>query len=238
MLLMNALAAMVKTPGLSPLKTRLAQTVGTELAQNLYEGCIQSISYTMAQWQKATNRSAYWAVAEPQAQHNPLWQGFPKLVQSSGGLGERMAGVLNHLVQVHGSGGLIGADSPQLPLPYLESIDTIWESGCTDVVLGPSQDGGFYLVATRKTIPLELWQQVTYSSPSTLQDFVQILKQNQFVVDDQSLPMLVDLDTHEDILPIAKILEQKIVHSHDAHVPKEFYGHFCRMLQAAHVAGE
>lgn len=73
-----------------------------------------------------------------------VWQGV-------GDLGERMRKVLVSAALQDAAGVVIGADSPDLPLSYLEAAFRCLEE--PGLVLGPSADGGYYLVGCRGVVP-------------------------------------------------------------------------------------
>ncbi len=169
-----AVAIFVKTPGRSPLKTRLAAGVGEAAALAWY----QLAAGAVAQVAVAAIRpggKAYWAVAEAEAVDDPLWAGLPVLWQGTGGLGERMARVHNELVEQHGGGILLGADAPQIHRGDLHSAATWLDSDSARSALGPAEDGGFWLFGSNRRQPLAAWCAVAYSQPDTAERLVAAL---------------------------------------------------------------
>ncbi len=73
-------------------------------------------------------------------------------VQSSGGLGDRMAAFFQ---QAFAEGAqrvvLLGTDSPNVPLAYLERAFRQLDRQA--VVLGPAEDGGYYLIGAAREVP-------------------------------------------------------------------------------------
>lgn len=212
LLLMSALAVMVKTPGVSPVKTRLAHGVGVLRAGEFYHLCLDCITETMQRLQIEDDIFCYWAVAEESALKDAHWQQFPRVLQQGIGLGERIASVVRNLLPAHGVVILVGADSPQLNTSIVcKALALLADSHSgPDVVLGPSADGGFYLIAMRVELPLEIWNAVEYSQSDTLLQFVQHVhtKAPQFRVDAHSLPILCDLDEPQDLEPLAEALQK------------------------------
>lgn len=198
----GAVAIFVKTPGYSPVKTRLAQRIGKERAESLY---LQSVAATGDICLAASGSAAlipYFAVAEDEAQNHLLWQAFPICLQGSGGLGERLGRVYNRLLASHPYVILIGADAPQMPPHVLVDCDARLRTGSFPFVLGPSSDGGFYLFGGREPLPLEVWTNVTYSTETTADEFVRELSRFSRI---DPLPLrLTDLDRFEDIASILK----------------------------------
>jgi hypothetical protein len=108
-----ALAIFVKTPGLSPVKTRLAASLGTKAATRFHELAAAATAAVVHQCQPLL--IPYWAIAEtghPEAAR--AWPDFASVEQGEGDLGARLDRVYAHLQARHGRALLIGADAPQL----------------------------------------------------------------------------------------------------------------------------
>jgi len=104
-----AVAIFVKTPGLSPVKTRLAAGVGVEAATEFHRLAAASVAGVA----RACGEEIvpYWAVAEQEALDAPAWRGFPTIWQGEGGLGARLDRIYATLLLRHGRVLLIGADA-------------------------------------------------------------------------------------------------------------------------------
>ena len=164
------IAIFVKTPGYSPVKTRLAAERGRAYAEAWHLRAAAAVASVARATAARDGVSVYWAVAESAAIANGAWQGFPVLDQGAGELGERMARVHAALVAAHGAGILIGADTPQLSLDLLQqSIVWIRQPG-PRLSLGPARDGGFWLFGASVAPPVAVWQQVRYSARDTARD--------------------------------------------------------------------
>jgi hypothetical protein len=92
------------------------------------------------------------------AKEAEVWQ------QGPGDLGARMARVLGLAIAEAGRGFVLGADLPDLPLEHLDAAHTLLANH--DAVLGPANDGGFYLIGLSRTQP-GLLEQLPWSSTST-----------------------------------------------------------------------
>lgn len=76
--------------------------------------------------------------------------GLEFVAQPEGGLGERMRGVLQGVFAAGADRAVVlGSDSPSIPPGTIDAALTLLEQ--TDVVLGPSVDGGYYLVGLRSS---------------------------------------------------------------------------------------
>ena len=71
--------------------------------------------------------------------------------QGPGDLGQRMQRVLGRICREGAHGVLVGADTPDLPTAYIESAFLYVKRG--GVSLGPSPDGGYYLIGTAGPVP-------------------------------------------------------------------------------------
>lgn len=195
-----AIAIFVKTPGLSPLKTRLAAGIGQPAALQFYRNSLAALRELLTAHPKL---APYWAVAEPSLPAEHPWQDFPVMHQDQGDLGLRMGSVLAKLQKSHEKVLFIGSDTPQLSTEVLNAA--LVGLDLHDVVFGPAADGGFYLMATKVPIATELFQKVSYSQADTLSRLAGLLAERYQVSCD--LPTLTDADTAEDLPAIADQLE-------------------------------
>lgn len=196
----QALVVLVKTPGLSPIKTRLAERVGKEKAEEFYLLAVRAVESVLIETeQKKMGISLYWAVAEQQGLQDPLWRNFQTILQGEGGLGQRLHHVYSSLIQKHHSVIMIGADSPQIQSSHLEKAATILKEEKQKFVIGPAIDGGFYLFGGRTSIPKPVWTETSYSQETTLADLKEKLRSDENLV---LLEKIQDVDTLEDLLTL------------------------------------
>ena len=189
----TALAIFVKTPGLSPVKTRLAASLGTPQAVHFYQLCVKAITATA----KQSGLPTYWAVAEEEGLSNPLWQDFPQLHTSPGNLGERQGAIYETLRKDFETVLLVGADIPQLSVSILHAARASLKNH--DFVLGPAKDGGYYLFGGRTALPKHIWRDVPWSTPQTMQKLEEALPSPA-----AHLQSLTDIDTVQDLLALPK----------------------------------
>lgn len=190
---MTAIAIFVKTPGLSPIKTRLASSIGQSQATELYRRCAAAVAEAAVD---ADVGPVYWAAAEPSRRIGEHWSDLPRLAQGEGGLGERMYRVLERLVDRHGSGLLLGADAPQIDPAHLQRAAAWLGRGVDSRVVGPARDGGFWTFGANHCPPLNRWTRVEYSRADTLSHFRDSIGDDAEWLD---LPGLTDLDTADDL---------------------------------------
>lgn len=190
------IAIFVKTPGYSPVKSRLAAECGRAYAEAWYLRAAAAVASVARTTAATGNVSVYWAVAEPAAIESGAWPGFPVLGQGAGGLGERMARVHAALVTAHGAGVLIGADTPQLSSELLQAAIAWLRQPGPRLCLGPARDGGFWLFGANIAPPAKLWEQVHYSAHGTARDLRAAMAGYGSW---RSLPELTDVDHANDL---------------------------------------
>ncbi|WP_224983662.1 TIGR04282 family arsenosugar biosynthesis glycosyltransferase [Geomonas agri] len=160
----RALAIFAKTPLPGRVKTRLSPPLLPAQAAELYRCMLLDIIERSAGLSAAIvifyeGSTDFFRKAAPEA----------LLVhQSTGGLGERLEHAFQEL-SGHGYGArvVIGTDSPDLPLAFIEEAFQKLEQG-SDVVFGPAEDGGYYLVGVRDSYGA-LFQDIPWSSEKVLE---------------------------------------------------------------------
>ena len=197
-----ALAIFVKTPGLSPVKTRLAAGIGAAAALRFHQlaaAATAEVAGACAPW-----LTPYWAIAEAGAAALAAWPGFEPLHQGQGDLGERLHTVYARLQARHGCVLLIGADAPQLTVALLQHARTVLYDAETPFVIGHASDGGFWLFGGRVALPRGVWTRVRYSQPQAAAELRQQLLPHGAV---GSIAELTDVDTVEDLPALRRAME-------------------------------
>lgn len=197
----GALAIFAKTPGLSPIKTRLAADIGRSKAENFYKlslKAVEEVALTTKNQsinEKSGKITPYWAIAEKMGLNNPIWRNLDRIWTGNGDLGQRLDNIYKTLLKKHDFVILIGSDSPQLsPELILQAAKNIKfeEKQC---VIGPCDDGGFYLFGSSHKIDSEIWTEVEYSQKNTLKNLKNNLKDCKI----HNLPNQQDVDNVQDL---------------------------------------
>lgn len=194
-----ALAIFVKTPGLSPIKTRLAASIGTMAAESFHRQAAACVAATARA--AASTVTPYWAVAERAGLDDPSWRDLPRLWQGEGDLGARMERVYGRLLREHGAALLIGADVPQATVSDLAAAVDALGKAAAPWVVGPAEDGGFWLVGGRAPIPPFAWCGSPWGRSDTLARFCARLSPAPAF-----LRVLRDVDTAEDLSAVRATL--------------------------------
>jgi len=169
----GAIAVFVKTPGLSPVKTRLANKLGKQAAESFHLAAAQSVASVVQELSKIMGIRSYYAVAEQAALNHHYWQDLPCLWQGEGGLGERMAHIYQSLLAEHDFVILVGADIPQMATAdLLDASEWLPHEEQVRLVFAPSIDGGFWAFGGNCNIPHAIWTDVVYSEADTGAQFL------------------------------------------------------------------
>jgi len=191
-----AIAIFVKTPGFSPIKTRLAKTKGQEFAETFYKFSLQATEevITLAVKNSSIQLVPYWAIAEQDAHDSPFWQSFDRLELKGNGLGPRLHHAYSKLKASHDFIFLLGADTPHLEAArVLEGIESLKQHNFS---IGAALDGGFYLFGGNCNIPEKCWTNVTYSADTTLAELEAEIKNLGSI---EHLDPMSDVDTEEEL---------------------------------------
>lgn len=114
-------------------------------------------------------------------------------LQSAGDLGLRMQNAIAFGLSHHPRVIIIGSDCPALTTQLLHKAFQHLDHH--DLVLGPAADGGYYLLGC-KSHTLALFEEISWSSPSVLQDTVR--QASAANLSYKLLDILEDIDTEED----------------------------------------
>jgi uncharacterized protein len=123
--------------------------------------------------------------------------------QGDGDLGARLERVLHRALNDGPWAIALGADTPGLPAQRLEEARDALRT--FDAVLGPSEDGGFYLLGLSRC-PEGLLNSLPWSEPDTFVSTHQRLQQLGLEV--AVLPKWFDLDRPDDLQRFKRMLER------------------------------
>ena len=196
----SAIIVFVKYPEPGKVKTRLAAKIGNALAADIYSYFVQETFFVMKQVKTAEKFVAF----SPQEREKDFFQffksegtWFPQLKSQS--LGDRIHHAMNYVLQQgYRRVVAIGTDSPSLPAEYV--AQALEELKKHDTVVGPSEDGGYYLIGARKA-PKELFQQIDWSTDKVFEQTIARTKEYDLSV--QILPAWYDVDDIETLVKLS-----------------------------------
>lgn len=181
------LIVFVKHPELDKVKTRLASTLGNKKALSIYK---QLLEHTLSIC-KTIDADVQIHYTEDVIQ-NDIWNDFEKYPQTGTDLGERMYNALSN--NDYNKKVIIGSDCFEITENHISDAFEQLES--KDIVLGPANDGGYYLLGL-KEVPKEIFKEIAWSSEKVLEQTIQ--KINHLNKSHSQLETLVDIDTEEDL---------------------------------------
>lgn len=187
----TALIIFIKNPVKGKVKTRLAETMGDDEALRIYH---QLLKITQAQTRQC-NCMRYLFYSDV-INHNDDWESkhYLKHVQLGDNLGERMQHAFEFVFKLgHSKAVIIGSDCPTLKTSTLNQALLMLNDN--DVVIGPSEDGGYYLLGMNGLIP-ELFEKMPWSQPHLFKQSIALLERMEIAF--YLLPTLNDIDTEVD----------------------------------------
>src|SRR2546422_5140662 len=165
-----ALAVMTKAPRAGQVKTRLVPLLSLEEAAQLNSCFLRDTAAAIAKACGSTARGVgvYTPIGAEAAYIDILPRDFDLLPQRGDGFGERLAFAAADLFQCgFTSVCLIDSDSPTVSADvYAKAVDLLSKPG-DRVVLGPSDDGGYYLIGLKQKRP-ELFERIDWSTERVL----------------------------------------------------------------------
>ncbi|MGI8634460.1 MAG: TIGR04282 family arsenosugar biosynthesis glycosyltransferase [Segetibacter sp.] len=188
----EALLIFAKNPEAGKVKTRLAATVGNEVALSIYN---QLLLHTVS-------ATEYLPVVKFVFYSNHIAQGdvwsskhYHKKAQQGDDLGEKMKNAFASIFQEsYDKAVIIGTDCPDLNAAIIMNAFTYLRS--YDVVIGPAEDGGYYLLGM-KELHCKLFEDIQWSTSTVIHDTLSkcaALQLNYYL-----LPVLNDIDEEKDL---------------------------------------
>lgn len=156
----GSICVFAKPPVPGRVKTRLIPLLGDRNAAELANAFLEDTwaSVSALSWAQPVLASTEGAKPECLPARTEVW------LQGGGDLGARLEHILHRALHDHPFAIVVGADSPGLPARLLEEARNALDR--VDAVIGPSEDGGFYLLGLR-TCPASLLSEISWSAPTT-----------------------------------------------------------------------
>jgi rSAM/selenodomain-associated transferase 1 len=193
----SAVVVMVKAPRSGLVKTRLTPPLTKEDAASL-AACFARDVVNCASGLADVVIIAYAPAGGRAALETTLRRGdLLWLEQQGADLGERLDAAAAHAF-ARGFGPLVflGADSPTLPPSLISQAFQVLATEQSDIVLGPTDDGGYYLVGLRHQTP-GLFQNVAWSTPEAYAQTARNARRLGLRL--HELPRWYDVDTPADL---------------------------------------
>ena len=210
----NALIIFIKNPQLGKVKTRLAKTVGDEKALEIYLELSKITRENCQMLLQSTQLLRGQSVIQPYVFYsdfinkNDDWSNdiFEKAVQLGDDLGDRMSNAFAFILQNHAKACIIGSDCPTLSAAILEAAFESLDNH--DFVVGPSTDGGYYLLGMNADVPPQyLFENMVWSTENVLPETLKRIKAQHKTV--ALLPELTDVDEEKDWINYLELKENR-----------------------------
>jgi len=186
----NALIIFTRNPQLGKVKTRLAKTIGDEKALQVYKDLL---FHTMIETQNLDcDKFVFY---DENIETNDLWSGilYEKRIQFGADLGAKMQNAFQTLFDLgYQNCIIIGSDLFDLQANHINEAFNKLESN--DVIIGPAEDGGYYLLGLKKVIP-SIFKNKNWGTSTVLSSTLKDLEKHKI----EFLKTLNDIDTFEDL---------------------------------------
>jgi rSAM/selenodomain-associated transferase 1 len=194
----NALAVMLKAPIPGKVKTRLVPLLSKYEAAELYCAFLIDIFNRLLLIKDVDIHAFYAPPGKEDKIIDIVPEGVPISPQKGSNLGERIYNVFELLFEKYGYRrvAVIGSDSPDLPIDYIQQAYSELETLKGGLVLGPTTDGGYYLIAMDRLskIPFE---GIPWSTEKVLEETAKKARENALPV--RLLEPWYDVDTIDDL---------------------------------------
>ena len=189
----NAVILFAREPVLGLVKTRLNSFLDKETILRLYVCFLED---SLAKIQDVGNADCFVAIS-PEGNSEFFNQkkssDITLFSQQGNNLGEKMRqAFVDRFSQGYTRAIIIGSDSPSLPVSYIRRA----LGSEKDLVLGPSIDGGYYLIAMKDKVS-EVFKSISWGTDKVLDETLQRIKDVGISFD--LLPLWYDVDLPEDL---------------------------------------
>lgn len=188
----NCILIFTRNPELGKVKSRLAQGVGTQHALEIYIKLLEHTRNVITEID--CERWVGYSVA---VREDDLWDPtiFHKFQQEGEDLGKRMQNAFTQAFTAgHDKVLIVGSDLYDLRARHINTAFNALENN--DVVMGPAQDGGYYLLGMKHLIPA-LFKNKAWGTETVGTDTLKDLKNHKV----HHLEVLNDIDYAQDLKP-------------------------------------
>ncbi len=193
-----AIIVMAKVPRAGTVKTRLRPFLSDEQCAEI---AVCFLKDTVAKAASTVpNVIVAFSPPEHRQQISRLLPNDVILIEQKGDdLGERLVSAIRE-AENRGFNPVItvGTDSPTLPLNILHSAVESFRDSAVDLVLGASEDGGYYLIGMRQLLA-EMFEKIAWSSESVYRETVANARRTG-IVNLREMPVWYDVDTAAELI--------------------------------------
>ncbi len=188
-----AVIVFLKAPVAGKVKTRLAAKIGDDQALQVYKQLLRHTFHVL----NHSEAEVFLFLTEKDEKGGLPFK-MPKsqiFYQTGEGLGMRMRNAFEKVFQLgFGPAIIIGTDNIEIRPEHLSQAFDVLQSH--DTVIGPSNDGGYYLLGMN-SFQAQLFQDISWSSSLVLEQSIEKIVNSGLSY--RLLPELVDIDEYEDL---------------------------------------
>jgi uncharacterized protein len=194
------LLVFARLPEPGRVKTRLAAEIGTERALAVYESMLRDLIASVGPSTPETEIEFLWPPS-PDVNGAALRRAFAQhavAMQTGETLGDRLSMAFSERFFFHRTEKIvaIGVDDPLLPRELIDHAFALLDS--CEYVLGPAEDGGYYLVGCRSmSFEPSVFQDIDWGTPRVLQTTIGRIAATGRTM--ALLPQRFDIDTASDL---------------------------------------
>ncbi|MGB9716346.1 MAG: TIGR04282 family arsenosugar biosynthesis glycosyltransferase [Thermodesulfovibrionales bacterium] len=178
MKLESAIGIFFRVPHFGKVKKRLANDTGKHFALKAYKSMLKE-TFENVSGLKGIDIYGFYdgelssencLLNSDNASIDPFKKGVPLIPQKGNNLGERMYNAIQLLLNTgYQKVSLIGADSPDLPVSFIDMA--FRKLDLYDLVIGPTEDGGYYLIGMKKPLD-EIFKSIQWGQDTVLKDTI------------------------------------------------------------------
>lgn len=203
----NALIIFIKAPRFGEVKTRLQPDLMVEESLLFYRAMVEDLINQLGSTAFCDVKIFF---TPPDAEDEiKTWLGpnYEFYSQKGNDLGERMSKAMAEIFkQDYKKVVLIGSDIPTIDTTTIVRAFSNLDN--YDIVLGPSKDGGYYLVGSKKAQP-GLFQDIFWSTSFVLGQTIQ--KARKLKLEVVQIEIKSDIDTYGDVVELWRYLKKRNV---------------------------
>ena len=215
----NVLILFIKSPRLGQVKKRLQPELSAHEALLLYKAMTEDLVVRLREGSLSDIKVLFWPPEAEKELQDWLGNHFDYVPQQGADMGERMYFSFEHVfAKQYKRAVLVGSDIPTMDVTTIESAFSKLKR--YDVVLGPSVDGGYYLIGLNSPHP-ELFRNVGWGTNMVREQTLRAAKKCSLTVDE--LKPETDIDTFSDVISLWQHLEKMKKKQAVLQLPKTYH---------------
>jgi len=216
----NALIIFARYPVLGKVKTRLASSFGKDFALDFYKQCLRHLFADVVQNQNDIFSPFLFSSEKDELNKMKNWAGlgFEYHYQEGSDLGEKMSNAFKKVFTLGAKKAvIIGTDVPDISIDLIaHSFQLLDEK---DFVLGPSHDGGYYLLGM-KNLNFNPFPGIKWSTETVLAQTISRITENDFsftkleklhdIDDEHSIKLWMNMNKKDYDNPVFKFVKKNL----------------------------